>query len=155
MENNPQEAFWRNSVGYIIYPESFKDSNNDGIGDLGGIISKLDYLKDLGVNLLWIGPIFASPMDDNGYDVSNYYAINPKYGTMGDLETLIREAHEKSRNCLVLVRDGVSRGGDRIPILIDRGFGQWSQFCLWLDRASWSSHRLDLFGDFARAFLKG
>ena len=94
MENNPQDAFWHNSVGYIIYPESFKDSNNDGIGDIGGIISKLDYLKDLGVNLLWIGPIFVSPMDDNGYDVSNYYDINPKYGTMADLDKLIKEAHE-------------------------------------------------------------
>lgn len=101
MENNPQDAFWRNSVGYIIYPESFKDSNNDGIGDIGGIISKLDYLKDLGVNLLWIGPIFVSPMDDNGYDVSNYYDINPKYGTMADLDKLIKEAHERGIRILL------------------------------------------------------
>jgi glycosidase len=93
MENNPSSAFWRHSVGYIIYPESFRDSNGDGIGDLGGIILSLDYLHDLGVNLLWIGPIFASPMDDNGYDVSDYYSINPKYGTMADLDRLLKEAH--------------------------------------------------------------
>ena len=90
MNSNPTDAFWRHSVGYIIYPESFKDSNNDGIGDIGGIIAELDYLRELGVNLLWIGPIFASPMDDNGYDVSDYYAINPQYGTMADLERLLK-----------------------------------------------------------------
>jgi oligo-1,6-glucosidase len=101
MDQNPSAAFWRNSVGYIIYPESFKDSNNDGIGDIGGIISKLDYLKDLGVNLLWICPLFASPMDDNGYDVSNYYEINPKYGTMADLDRLIKEAHARGIRILL------------------------------------------------------
>lgn len=84
-----------NAVGYIIYPESFKDSNDDGIGDLPGIISKLDYLRDLGVNLLWICPIFKSPMVDNGYDVSDYYEINPRFGTMDDFKRLIQEAHNR------------------------------------------------------------
>ena len=101
MQTNPKDAFWRHSVGYIIYPESFKDSNNDGIGDIGGIISELDYLKELGVNLLWIGPLFASPMDDNGYDVSDYYAINPEYGTMADLECLLKEAHGRGIRILL------------------------------------------------------
>ena len=82
-------------VGYIIYPESFKDSNDDGIGDLPGIISKLDYLRDLGINLLWICPIFKSPMVDNGYDVSDYYEINPRFGTMDDFKRLIQEAHNR------------------------------------------------------------
>ena len=87
--------WWRNAVGYIVYPQSFQDSNGDGIGDIPGIISRLDYLRDLGVNLLWICPIFASPMDDNGYDVSDYYAINPAYGTMDDFKRLLSEAHQR------------------------------------------------------------
>jgi oligo-1,6-glucosidase len=93
METKPGARWWESSVGYIIYPESFKDSNGDGIGDIPGIISRLDYLKDLGVNLLWICPLFKSPMDDNGYDVSDYYQINPRYGTMEDLERLLASAH--------------------------------------------------------------
>jgi oligo-1,6-glucosidase len=99
--DNSEIAWWRNSIGYIIYPESFKDSNNDGIGDIKGIISKLDYLKDLGVNLLWICPLFKSPMDDNGYDVSDYYEINPQFGTMQDFESLIAEAHKRGIRLLV------------------------------------------------------
>jgi glycosidase len=94
-------AFWRNSVGYIIYPETFKDSNGDGVGDIAGIIEKLDYLRDLGVNLLWICPLFKSPMDDNGYDVSDYYAINPQFGTMADLDKLIAEAHKRGIRILL------------------------------------------------------
>lgn len=79
-------------VVYQIYPMSFQDSNNDGIGDLQGIISRLDDLKDLGVDTLWISPIYPSPGNDNGYDVSDYRAIDPKYGTMEDFDELIREA---------------------------------------------------------------
>jgi oligo-1,6-glucosidase len=99
--DNSSLAWWRTSVGYIIYPESFKDSNNDGIGDIKGIISKLDYLKELGVNLLWICPLFKSPMDDNGYDVSDYYQINPQFGTMEDFDLLIQEAHKRGIRLLV------------------------------------------------------
>ena len=69
--------WWKESVVYQIYPSSFQDSDGDGIGDLNGIRSRLDYLKDLGVNVLWLCPIMDSPMDDNGYDISNYRAINP------------------------------------------------------------------------------
>jgi len=87
------DNWWKNAVGYIIYPESFKDSNGDGVGDLKGITSKLDYLQQLGVNLLWICPIFKSPMDDNGYDVSDYYQINPEYGTNADFDELLKSAH--------------------------------------------------------------
>lgn len=90
-----KKAWWRDSVGYIIYPESFLDSNGDGVGDLKGIIGKLDYLRDLGVNLLWICPIFASPMDDGGYDVSDYYSVNPRYGSNEDLTALIEGAHAR------------------------------------------------------------
>lgn len=99
MEKN--NNWWNNAVGYIIYPESFKDSNADGVGDLQGIISKLDYLKELGVNLLWICPIFASPMDDNGYDVSDYYKINPEYGTMADFDELLKQAHSRKIKVLI------------------------------------------------------
>ena len=87
------EAWWRNSIGYIIYPAAYKDANGDGIGDLKGIIEKLDYLHELGIDLLWICPIFASPMKDNGYDVSDYLHVNPLFGTDEDLLTLLREAH--------------------------------------------------------------
>ena len=84
--------WWKKEVAYQIYPKSFKDSNGDGIGDLRGIIEKLDYLEDLGVTLLWLCPIYKSPMDDNGYDISDYYDINPEFGSMADLEELIEKA---------------------------------------------------------------
>lgn len=86
--------WWQNSVVYQIYPRSFKDSNHDGIGDLQGVISKLDYLKYLGVDVLWLCPVYASPNDDNGYDISDYYAIQPDFGTMADMEELIAKAKD-------------------------------------------------------------
>ena len=87
---------WRKKeVGYQIYPRSFYDSNNDGIGDLNGITEKLDYLKNLGITLIWVCPIFKSPMDDNGYDISDYYDMNPEFGTKEDLEKLIAEAEKR------------------------------------------------------------
>ena len=87
--------WWKKEIAYQIYPRSFKDSNNDGIGDIRGIIEKLDYFEDLGVTLLWLCPIYKSPMDDNGYDISDYYDINPEFGTMADLEELIEKAKNK------------------------------------------------------------
>ncbi|MDX9691771.1 MAG: alpha-glucosidase [Acholeplasmataceae bacterium] len=89
------KKWWMESVGYQIYPKSFFDSNNDGIGDLKGIDSKLDYLKDLGVNLIWICPFYDSPMDDNGYDVRNFFDCAKEFGTMDDVKSLISHAHEK------------------------------------------------------------
>lgn len=96
-----KDRFWRDSVGYIIYPEAFADSNGDGIGDINGIISKLDYLRELGVNLLWICPLFDSPMDDNGYDVSDYYKVNPRFGTNEDLINMLHAAHERGIRVLL------------------------------------------------------
>ena len=87
--------WWMESVGYQIYPKSFYDSNGDGIGDLKGIIEKLDYLKELGVNLIWICPFYDSPMDDNGYDVRNYFDVQEMFGSMDDVHELIKQAHEK------------------------------------------------------------
>lgn len=88
-------SWWQSAVGYQIYPASFCDSNGDGIGDIVGIISKLDYLYDLGIGFIWLSPVYASPMVDNGYDISDYFAINPMFGTMADMERLIAEAAKR------------------------------------------------------------
>lgn len=81
---------FKDKVVYQIYPKSFMDSNGDGFGDLKGVTAKLDYLADLGVDYLWLTPFFPSPQRDNGYDVADYRAVDPRYGTMDDLEELIR-----------------------------------------------------------------
>lgn len=86
-------TWWKNALVYQIYPLSFKDSNDDGIGDIQGIISKLEYLKDYGVDVIWLSPVYQSPMDDNGYDISNYKEVNPLFGTNEDLELLIQNVH--------------------------------------------------------------
>ncbi len=83
---------FKNQVVYQIYPKSFRDTNGDGFGDIPGIIEKLDYLKELGVDYLWLTPFFPSPQNDNGYDVAEYCAIDPKFGTMEDLEELVRQS---------------------------------------------------------------
>ena len=86
---------FKDKVVYQIYPKSFMDSNGDGFGDLKGVTAKLDYLADLGVDYLWLTPFFPSPQRDNGYDVADYRAVDPRYGTMEDLEELIREADRR------------------------------------------------------------
>ncbi len=93
--------WWKESIVYQIYPQSFKDSNGDGIGDIQGIIEKLDYLENLGVNVLWISPICESPLDDNGYDIADYQAIHSRYGTMADYEQLLSEAHKRGIKVLM------------------------------------------------------
>ena len=87
--------WWKERIVYQIYPMSFCDSNGDGIGDLQGIISKLDYLKKLGVGVLWLSPVYPSPNEDNGYDISDYCGIHPDYGTLEDMDELLRQAHER------------------------------------------------------------
>ncbi|HJW82734.1 MAG TPA: alpha-amylase family glycosyl hydrolase, partial [Anaerolineae bacterium] len=87
--------WWRDGVIYQIYPRSFADSNGDGIGDLGGITSRLDYLRDLGVDAVWLSPVYPSPMKDFGYDVSDYTDIDPVFGTLADFDDLLREAHTR------------------------------------------------------------
>lgn len=92
----PERAdWWKRSVVYQIYPKSFRDASGDGVGDIRGIIEKLPYLKDLGVGVAWLSPIFASPMIDNGYDTSDYTAVNPLFGTMADAEELFEEAKKR------------------------------------------------------------
>ena len=85
--------WWETAVIYQIYPRSFQDSTGDGIGDLRGITSRLDYISNLGVDAIWISPFFKSPQKDFGYDVSDYCDINPQYGTLGDFDTLLEMAH--------------------------------------------------------------
>ncbi|TFJ72801.1 alpha-glucosidase [Carnobacterium maltaromaticum] len=87
--------WWQSAIVYQIYPRSFQDTNNDGIGDIKGIIQRLDYIKSLGVNTIWLNPIFISPQIDNGYDISNYYGIDPIFGTLKDVQELIYEAHQR------------------------------------------------------------
>ena len=89
------KKWWKESVVYQIYPRSFCDSNGDGIGDLNGITGKLDYLKELGIDVIWLSPVYKSPNDDNGYDISNYQAIMDEFGTMEDFDRMLATAHEK------------------------------------------------------------
>ena len=95
------KKWWHDKVAYQIYPKSFYDSNGDGIGDIPGIISKLDYLQELGVDMIWLSPCYSSPLADQGYDISDYYNIDPRFGTMEDMERLIAEA--KKRDMYILM----------------------------------------------------
>ena len=95
------KEWWHDKVAYQIYPKSFYDSNGDGIGDIPGIISKLDYLQELGVDMIWLSPCYSSPLADQGYDISDYYNIDPRFGTMEDMERLIAEA--KKRDMYILM----------------------------------------------------
>ena len=90
-----QKKWWHDKVAYQIYPKSFCDTNGDGIGDLRGIISKLDYLKELGVDIIWLSPIYKSPFVDQGYDISDYYAIAEEFGTMEEFDELLAEAKKR------------------------------------------------------------
>ena len=90
-----QRKWWHGKTAYQIYPKSFCDSNGDGIGDLRGVISKLDYLRELGVEIVWLSPVYPSPMADQGYDISDYYGIDPRFGTMDDMDELIAKARER------------------------------------------------------------
>ena len=96
-----KKQWWHNKTAYQIYPKSFCDSNGDGIGDLQGIISKLDYLKELGADILWLSPVYVSPLADQGYDIADYYRIDPRFGTMEDMDELIAEA--KKRDMYILM----------------------------------------------------
>ncbi|WP_078551849.1 glycoside hydrolase family 13 protein [Bacillus alkalicellulosilyticus] len=95
------KAWWKELVAYQIYPRSFMDSNGDGIGDIQGIISKLDYLKDLGIDLIWICPVYKSPNDDNGYDISDYKDIMDEFGTMEDFDQLLAEVHKRGMKLII------------------------------------------------------
>jgi alpha-glucosidase len=126
--------WWRDGIIYQIYPRSFADSNNDGIGDLQGIISKLDYLQDLGVDAIWLSPIYPSPDVDFGYDVANYTDIDPKFGTMEDFEDLVKGA--KKRNIHIILDLVLNHTSDQHPWFIESktsGDNPYHDWYLWLD----------------------
>lgn len=106
-----KKQWWHGKIAYQIYPKSFYDSNGDGIGDIRGIIEKLDYLKDLGIDIIWISPIYQSPFVDQGYDISDYYKIDPAFGTMEDFDKLLEEA--KQRNMHILMDLVINHCSDR------------------------------------------
>ncbi|EPI5810643.1 glycoside hydrolase family 13 protein [Vibrio vulnificus] len=112
-----ENKWWHDAVAYQIYPRSFCDSNNDGIGDLNGIIGKLDYLKTLGVNVLWLSPVYKSPMDDNGYDISDYQDIAAEFGTMADMQNLLAQA--KARDIRVVMDLVVNHTSDEHPWFLE------------------------------------
>ena len=102
-----KNAWWKEAVIYQIYPRSFCDSNGDGIGDIEGIISKLDYLKRLGIDIIWLSPIYESPNDDNGYDISDYRDIMDEFGTMEDMDNLLKETdYDPDTTDIILYNDG-------------------------------------------------
>lgn len=108
---------FKNSVVYQIYPKSFNDSNNDGLGDLRGVVEKLDYLEGLGVDYIWLTPFFVSPQNDNGYDIADYYNIDPAYGTMEDFEALVEGATKRN-----------------IKIMLDMVFNHTSTHHVWFQK---------------------
>lgn len=97
----PQRPWWKDGVVYQIYPASFKDSNGDGIGDLNGIISELDYIRSIGVDVIWICPMYDSPQVDMGYDVRDYEDVYAPYGTLQDMERLINETHDRGMRIIL------------------------------------------------------
>ncbi|MEY3610114.1 MAG: Oligo,6-glucosidase, partial [Bacillota bacterium] len=109
--------WWQNAFVYQIYPLSFQDSNGDGIGDIPGIISRLEHLKNLGIDVIWLSPVFQSPMKDNGYDVSDYRDVHPWFGTKQDLKNLIEEVHRRG---MKIISDIVlNHTSDQHPWFID------------------------------------
>ncbi len=107
------EEWWRGGVIYQIYPRSFQDTNSDGIGDLKGITKRLEYIAELGVDAVWISPIFSSPMKDMGYDVSDYKNIDPIFGTLEDFDELVDRAH--SLDLKVMIDQVLSHSSDQHP----------------------------------------
>jgi oligo-1,6-glucosidase len=112
-----ERRWWHNAVVYQIYPRSFNDANGDGIGDIQGIIEKLDYIKQLGTNVIWLSPVYKSPMDDNGYDISDYMDIAPEFGTMADMDLLIEQANQ--RDIKIVMDLVVNHTSDEHPWFIE------------------------------------
>ena len=120
----PPEPWWKTAVVYQIYPRSFADSNGDGVGDLPGILARLDYLAWLGVDVLWLSPVYPSPQDDAGYDISDYQDIDPVFGTLGDFDALLAAVHEREMR---LVMDlVVNHTSDEHPWFVDARAGPGS-----------------------------
>ncbi|MBB1313057.1 alpha-glucosidase [Aliivibrio sp. SR45-2] len=129
-----EKRWWHNSVVYQIYPRSFYDSNNDGIGDLQGIISKLDYLTTLGIDVIWLSPVYQSPMDDNGYDISDYQAIAAEFGTMNDMRELMQKAEQ--RGIKIVMDLVVNHTSDEHPWFVEaknNKDSEYRDFYIWRD----------------------
>ena len=116
MNQSQQGAWWKEAVIYQVYPKSFYDSNNDGTGDIQGIIAKLPYLKTLGITMIWVSPFYLSPGADNGYDIADYYAVNPDLGQLQDIDDLIKQAGELGIGIMVdlwLIIPAMNTAGSR------------------------------------------
>ena len=111
------DPWWKHAVIYEIYPRSFQDSNGDGIGDLNGITQRLDYLQELGVDAIWIAPMYPSPQVDFGYDISDYQGVDPQYGTLADFDRLLAEA--KQRHIRVILDMVLNHTSDKHPWFIE------------------------------------
>ncbi len=133
-ETEDQTAWWKEAVVYQIYPRSFADSNGDGIGDIRGIIDKLDYLQDLGVGVVWLSPVYRSPNDDNGYDISDYRDIDPAFGTLADWDEMVAGMHARG---IKLVMDlVVNHSSDEHPWFVSARSSKTSptrDYYIWRD----------------------
>ena len=136
-----EQKWWHESVVYQIYPRSFMDTNHDGIGDLQGIISKLDYLKELGIDVIWLSPVYKSPNVDNGYDISDYYAINHDFGTMADFENLLKEAHDRELKLIMdIVVNHTSTEHHWFQEAKKSRYNQYRDFYIWRNKPNnWQS----------------
>lgn len=121
-----ESAWWKEGVLYQIYPQSFKDTNGDGYGDFGGVIEKLDYLESLGIKMVWMNPFFQSPLVDNGYDVADYRAIHPRYGTMADFDTML--AGMKERDIRFVLDVVVNHSSDQHPWFLEASSSRDSKY---------------------------
>ena len=124
MSNRPPEDgnWWKSAVVYQVYPRSFVDSDGDGVGDLPGISARLDYLAQLGIDVLWLSPVYPSPQDDNGYDISDYQGIDPMFGSLADFDALVTGLHERG---MKLVMDlVVNHSSDEHPWFVESRSGR-------------------------------
>lgn len=112
-----KDAWWKEAVVYQVYPRSFMDANGDGIGDLQGVTSRLDYLQELGIDVIWLSPVYQSPNVDNGYDISDYQAIQPEFGTMADFDELLKQAHR--RGIRIVMDLVVNHSSDQHPWFVE------------------------------------
>lgn len=130
-----QEPWWKKAVVYQIYPKSFRDTTGNGIGDIRGIIEKLDYLNTLGVDVLWLTPIYKSPQKDNGYDISDYFSIEPEYGTMEDFEALLAETHKRGMKLIMdLVINHTSTEHAWFKLATSSKDNPYRDFYIWKDK---------------------
>ena len=138
MEN---KNWWKSSVVYQIYPKSFKDSNGDGIGDIVGIIEELDYLKDLGVQVLWLTPMYVSPQNDNGYDIADYYNIDKTFGTLEDFKKLLEETHKRGMKLIMdMVVNHTSTENYWFKEAIKSKDNKYNDFYIWKkEKNNWKS----------------